>query len=115
VLNARELLDDNFATDLIALRACSTGLSAPRERGDELDGLSRALLYAGARALIASLWNVDQESSQALFARFYHHWNGGLEKWRALALAQREMLTGDDPARRHPYHWAPLILVGDWR
>jgi CHAT domain-containing protein len=38
-----------------------------------------------------------------------------VQKWRALALAQRDLLAADGAASwRHPYHWAPLVLVGDW-
>jgi CHAT domain-containing protein len=118
LLTARELLEAHIQAGLVTLRACSTGLQAERNRGDEFEGLTRALLYAGNAAVLASLWNVDQQSSKELLARFYHRWQEqgrATEKWRAFTMAQRDLLTSEEPHLRHPYHWAPLVLVGDWR
>jgi tetratricopeptide (TPR) repeat protein len=119
LLSAQELLEGEVPAELVTLRACSTGLQSERNAGDEFEGLTRSLLYSGARSVIASLWNVDQRSSLALLRRFYSYWIGsGVrdEKWRALARAQRDFLIeADETYLRHPYHWAPLTLIGDWR
>jgi tetratricopeptide (TPR) repeat protein len=119
LLSAQELLEGEVPAELVTLRACSTGLQSERNAGDEFEGLTRSLLYSGARSVIASLWNVDQRSSLALLRRFYSYWIGSgvrEEKWRALARAQRDFLIEpDEECLRHPYHWAPLTLIGDWR
>lgn len=119
VLTARDVLRSNIDAQLITLRACSTGLQAELNPGDEFEGLTRSLLLAGGRSIIASLWNVDQQSSFDLLQRFYRIWRmgkGSQPKWRALAAAQREMLScEEEPVLRHMYHWAPLVLIGDWR
>ncbi|MFE6847538.1 CHAT domain-containing protein [Streptomyces sp. NPDC057686] len=69
-LTVRDLLTVRLHSDLVTLSACRTGLHrlAP---GDELIGLSRALLYAGARAAVLTLWNVSDFSTRLLMERFY--------------------------------------------
>ena len=92
---------------------------AVRNAGDELEGLSRAFLYAGSSAVMAGLWNVDQLTSRDLLRAFYRHWSDPVkkpEKWQALQWAQQEFLrSAEEPYLRHPYHWAPFVLHGDWR
>ncbi|HEX3552564.1 MAG TPA: CHAT domain-containing protein [Thermoanaerobaculia bacterium] len=98
--------------DLVTLSACDTGLG--REAGGEgLIGLTRAFQYAGARSVLASLWNVSDRSTAALMVRFYARLRAGLPKDLALAEAQRELLHGGQFP--HPYSWAAFELNGDWR
>ena len=90
-------------------------MQGQENRGDEFSGLVRSLLYAGADGVIAALWNVDQRSSRDLLAECYRHLGAGAPAWKALWLAQRALMDRDEPYLAHPYHWAPLILIGDWR
>ncbi|MFC6981901.1 CHAT domain-containing protein [Streptomyces cirratus] len=69
-LTVRDLLGVRLRPDLVTLSACRTGLHV-RAPGDELLGLSRALLHAGARAAVLSLWNVADLSTRLLMERFY--------------------------------------------
>lgn len=113
-LSAREIFGLELTADLVTLRACSTG-RAELQVGDELIGLTRAFLYAGAPSLLVSLWNVNKRSSQRLLNEFYRFWldpQQPLPKWQALQQAQQSLMK--DPEYRHPYHWAPFILSGDW-
>lgn len=113
-LAAREVFNLELTADLVTLRACSSG-RAEIETGDELIGLTRAFLYAGASSLLVSLWNVNKRSSQLLLNDFYRLWldkQHPLPKWQALQQAQKNLLQ--NPEYQHPYHWAPFILVGDW-
>ena len=83
-----------------------------------MEGFSRALLAAGASAALVAMWNVDQASSHRLLASFYTHLADARNlsgKWRALQRAQLEYIFSDDEKLRHPYHWAPFALIGDWR
>jgi len=82
-----------------------------------LDGFSRAILSAGASTALLAMWNVDQESSREFFRTFYRQYrlHGRGAKWRALHAAQREFLHSAREAWRHPYHWAPYFMIGDWR
>ena len=113
-LSAREIMNLELTADLVTLRACSSG-RAELEVGDELIGLTRAFLYAGAPSLLVSLWNVNKRSSQKLLNEFYRYWldpQRPLPKWQALQQAQQSLMK--DPEYQHPYHWAPFILSGDW-
>jgi CHAT domain-containing protein len=114
LLSAREILRLPLEADLVTLRACSSG-RAEVESGDELIGLQRAFLYAGASSLVVSLWNVHKLSSHRLLTEFYNRWldaGNPMPKWRALQEAQRSLIR--DPEYGHPYHWAPFVLAGDW-
>jgi CHAT domain-containing protein len=116
VLRAEDIADARVALRLVTLRACASGQVAAQHAGDEFTGLARSLLRAGAASTVTALWNVDQESSGRLHELMYRHWLGGEPLWRALWLAQRSLM--DDatrPAWNHRYHWAPLVLIGDWR
>jgi hypothetical protein len=113
MLSARDMLGLSLEADLVALRACSTA-RADVEAGDELLGLIRSFLFAGTPSLLAALWNVNKVSSRLLLEAFYRNWlcEPVMPKWRALQQAQL-WLRGQE-AYRHPYHWAPFVLVGDW-
>lgn len=118
LITVRDLLRVRLRANLVTLNACSTGLQGERNAGDELEGFSRSLFLAGASSVMLTLWNVDQQSSRLFLGSFYRNWLGGdrpVEKWRALQLAQREFLASSDEYLRHPYHWAPFTLSGDWR
>lgn len=106
-LSLFDLYDLELDADLVTLSGCGTGLNAVLG-ADELVGLARGLLYAGARSLLLTLWDVHDHSTARLMTLFY-----------------REMAAGSRPApalraamRRHrqeyprPYHWAPFVLVG---
>lgn len=94
---------------LVTLSACESGQS--RVVGaDELIGLSRGFLYAGAATLVQSLWRVEDSSTAQLMTHFYRELKRGESKGAALREAQLAML---DRRGDHPYFWAPFQLVGD--
>lgn len=98
VLNAR----------LVTLSACSGNIGAGGS-GDEWVSLARSFFYAGARALVASLWQVDDESTTKLMSAFYKGLSKGKTISAALAWAQRELVR----AGASPYQWAPFVAIGD--
>jgi CHAT domain-containing protein len=73
--------------------------------------LSRA--SAGALAFVASLWSVDDEATRDTMRLFYRELSAGAPKAEALRRAQLSVLR--DPRRRHPFFWAPFVILGDWR
>jgi CHAT domain-containing protein/tetratricopeptide (TPR) repeat protein len=118
VITAADLRNANLAADLVTLNACSTALQGQRNAGDELDGFTRSLQQAGAACILVGLWNIDQRSSREFLRSFYRAWldpSGRLPKWQALRQACLAFIRHEQPALRHPYHWAPFILTGDWR
>lgn len=100
-------------TPLVTLSACETGLG--RDGGGEgVIGLARAFQFAGARSVLASLWQVSDESTAALMAHFYRSWAAGKSRALALAEAQRALIQAGGPAG-HPYRWAAFTINGDSR
>lgn len=123
--------------DLVVLSACETGIGGKLGNGEEILGLGYQFQNRGAKATIASLWQVNDGGTQMLMDAFY----GGLKKGNftkaeALRQAQIALITnnysavdgkrGDQftinypdlpkqtPIRlQHPYYWAPFILIGN--
>jgi CHAT domain-containing protein len=107
-LSVYDLYRMRLPVDLLTMSGCATGLSVVAA-GDEILGLSRGLLYAGAKSLLLTLWDVHDQSTAEVMRSFYDHFRDAAEN-RALAL-KAAMLA----ARRrypHPFHWAPFILMG---
>lgn len=195
ILTAQEIFTLEMNADLVTLSACESGVN-DNKPGDELIGLTRALIYAGTPSVLVSLWSVDEVSTSILMSRFYQKLKEGLNKASALQQAQLEvqnisvqevidycetaknqinnpaaqqllnvniadmqfnardfkaaaksynqLLETADPDSQeydelidkldqaesvlnpkdadygkfvyaHPYHWAPFVLVGDWK
>jgi CHAT domain-containing protein/Tfp pilus assembly protein PilF len=112
VLQAWEVIERvRIDADLVTLSACETGLG--RDIGGEgLIGLTRAFQHAGARSVLASLWEVSDRSTALLMERFYAGLRRGHSKDEALRLAQAELRR--DPSHAHPFHWAAFQLSGLW-
>jgi CHAT domain-containing protein len=95
-------------TNLVTLSGCQSGMSEVTG-SDDLLGLMRGFLYAGARSLLVSLWNVNDESTANLMVNFYREWHKGASKSAALRQA---MLTVRE-TYPNPFYWAPFLLVGN--
>jgi CHAT domain-containing protein len=112
LLHTFEILNLECDADIIVASACESGLGELMS-GEGMVGLIRAFLYAGARSVVASLWRVHDESTARLMQRFYAHLKAGtMDKSEALRRAKLELI---DDGWRHPYCWAPFVLIGDWR
>lgn len=108
VLSALDIFGLRLSASLITLSACETGRNVI-SGGDELLGLSRAFLSAGAQSLLMSLWRVEDQSTQRLMLKFYSGLQAGHGKAAALRLAQLDLL-GEG---LHPYFWACFELMGN--
>jgi CHAT domain-containing protein len=105
-----DLLQLDMSYELVTLSACETG-RARAVPGDELVGLGRGFLYAGAGALVASLWRVDDILIVRLMEHLYRALQAGASKAAALRDAQRLLLA--DAPRLHPAFWGAFQLVGN--
>jgi CHAT domain-containing protein len=108
---ALDCFDLELDCRLVTLSACESGRGFV-SAGDEQIGLARAFLYAGARAVVHSLWRIDDRFTQTLMERFYTELQSGRGPAAALRTAQLEQLHA---GAIHPFLWASLTLVGDWR
>jgi CHAT domain-containing protein len=121
--------------DMVVLSACETALGGPGLDGKEIVGIAYYFLKGGTRTVVASLWNVDDQSTRLLMERFYANLSkdtlkSPVTKAEALRQAQLELLSGIDKGSaeqqhdsvptvakknsfRHPYYWAPFILMGN--
>jgi len=102
-------------TDLLTLSACETGLGGGRdERGQEIEGFGVLAQQQGAKAVLATLWAVADQSTALLMADTYRLRQAqGLTKIEALRQAQLALQRQTPYA--HPFYWAPFILMGNWK
>ncbi|MER0205039.1 MAG: CHAT domain-containing protein [Nitrosomonas sp.] len=126
--------------DLLTLSACDTAMGGTGADGKEVEGFAVMAQRQGAKAVIASLWPVADQSTSQIMHEFYaqRQKNTGMLKLEALRQAQLALLnntsfesatgeargvglpgTGgkpnDAPSFTHPYFWAPFILIGNWK
>jgi CHAT domain-containing protein len=106
-LNLYDLYQLKLGAELVTLSGCATGMNVVSP-GDELLGLIRGLLFAGAHSLLLTLWDVHDQSTAAFMTKFYRRLAKGDGKARAMQGAMIE-LREEFP---HPYHWAPFLLIG---
>lgn len=112
-LRLHDIYKLHLNSDLVVLSACRTGLGK-RINGEGFVGLTRGFMYAGARAVIASLWKVDDEATAELMGHLYDAMlREHLPPAAALQKAKRTMQ--DHPRWHHPYYWAGFVLQGDYR
>ena len=107
-LTALDLYSMTCHTNLVTLSGCRSGASEVAG-ADELLGLMRGFLYAGARSLLLSLWDVNDRSTSKFMVAFYQAWLGGKTKSESLRAAIQQV-RAEEP---HPYFWAPFVLIGN--
>lgn len=109
-LQAREIYHLKLASDLVVLSACQTARGRMLS-GEGVQGIARAFFHAGAKSVVASLWNVNDEKTATFMEAFYRHLSEGRSKVEALRAAKLDMLS--DKAASSPRYWAAFILIGE--
>jgi CHAT domain-containing protein len=113
ILYSGEIYNLELNADLVVLSACETGLGKIK-KGEGIIGLTRALLYAGAKNIVVSLWQVSDESTSQLMINFYNNiLENGLKNpnySNSLQKAKLKMISEGKYA--HPFFWSPFILIG---
>ncbi len=107
-LSLYELTDMRIQARLVVLSACETGLGKI-SGGDEMSGLTRTFLAAGANTVVSSLWKVSDDSTALLMAGFYRRLRAGESPATALRKAALEVRAKFP----HPFYWAPFIVTGN--
>jgi CHAT domain-containing protein len=106
-LNLYDLYQLKMNAELVTLSGCATGMNVITS-GDELLGLIRGLLFAGAHSLLLTLWDVHDQSTADFMGNFYRRLQASGSRASALQGAMIELRD----RYPHPYHWAPFTLIG---
>jgi CHAT domain-containing protein len=106
-LSLFDLYQLKLSAELVTLSGCGTGLNVV-EGADELMGLVRGLLYAGAQAALVTLWDVNDQTTEEFMTAFYRR----LPEAAGKAQALREAMWQIREKYPHPFYWAPFVLVG---
>jgi CHAT domain-containing protein len=113
LLEASEVAVLKLNADLIVLSACNTAAAGDgRFGGDALEGLADAFFNAGARAVLASHWEVPSaETTQLMTGVFQRYGQDGMRSL-AQALRQSQLALTGAAATAHPFNWAAFTLIG---
>ncbi len=106
-LTVPEIYGLRLNADLVTLSACETGLGEVAG-GDDVIGLTRGFLYAGARTIVSSLWRVPDQATKELMMAFYANLKAGMNKVTAMQLAQNQVRA----KYPHPVYWAAFQVTG---
>ncbi len=110
-LTLNEIMNCDYNAKLVVLSACQTG-SGKMEKGEGVTGLTRAVMYAGTPAVVASLWDVDDTATKELMIRFYKNMlEQNMTKQEALRTAKLDLL--ENPAYASPLFWSAFVLYGE--
>lgn len=123
-LTAQEIYGLDLQADLVFLSACRSGRG--KISGDGIIGLTRGFIYAGTPAVVATLWDVADETTELLVLEFYRAYQRDGNRGRALRIAQLRMLRDLRAGRvkiptaaglftlpEHPALWASFVLIGE--
>jgi len=112
-LGLQEIYRLKLSSDLVVLSACDTALGKD-VNGEGLVGLTHALISAGSKSVVASLWKVDDRATSALMAEFYEAMlRDGLPPGAALRRAKEKIRQ--QPNWSAPYYWAGFVLEGEYK
>lgn len=101
--------------DLLTLSACDTGLGGGRDaQGREIEGFGVIAQQQGAKAVLATLWPVADDSTAKLMAEMYRRRQGN-KQTKVESLRQAQLSLLEQARYEHPFYWAPFILMGNWK
>ena len=116
VKNLQQQIADVAAKTGAKPGSITTAQLAAITAGDDIVGLTRAFLVAGASSVISSLWNVDSHAAGQFMISFYHHLeDDGMTKAEALRAASLDVMRTPNTNWALPCYWAPFELIGGWQ
>lgn len=110
-LYAYQLYSYDLSDKVFVLSACKSGVGLLKE-GEGVFSISRAFFYAGAEAVILTLWNVADQQTSVLMREFYKNLTDSESPEKALQVAKLNYLSTTDAYTAHPIYWAGIIVEG---
>ncbi|PHN03997.1 CHAT domain-containing protein [Flavilitoribacter nigricans] len=111
-LYVQDLYQMELPADMIVMSACESGIGR-FQAGEGAISLGRGFAAAGARSLIATLWNVNDHKTSEFMQDFYREMKKGLSKDEAIRKVQQNYLKKAGQADAHPFYWAAYLPIGD--
>jgi len=114
LLQMHQVYDLHLLADMVVLSACETGIGKEM-KGEGLNGISRGFMYAGAKRVVASLWEVNDASTSQLMKGFYQALRPGAgagSRRPAAALREAQLHLMRQRIWRSPYYWAAFVVQG---
>ena len=108
----RDLYNLRLNADLVVLSACETGVGK-LQRGEGVISLARAFAYSGAKAIVTSIWSVNDAKTKDLMVFFYQNLKRGQPKNEALRQAKLTYLETHTAEACHPYFWSGFVSIGE--
>lgn len=109
ILTIKEVQESGIRPQLVVLSCCHSGRGEIKAEG--VIGMSRAFLASGARAVVASLWAIDDQATMIFMEKFYSHLSGGESASVCLQKAMKGMRETEQCNK--PRYWAAFFLIGD--
>lgn len=100
--------------EMVILSACETGIGRLHQ-GEGLISLARGFLYAGAKSVITTLWQINDEANYKVSQAFFENLKKGQNKAQALQAAKISHIQESDNMNAHPVYWAAFVGIGNER
>jgi len=112
LLYIKDIYGLQLKADLVVLSACETA-NGSLTQGEGIVNLARGFTYAGASAVVPTLWKISDIATADLMEKFYMELKMGQPKNLAMANAKQHFLENTSPQFTHPFYWAAFVMIGD--
>jgi CHAT domain-containing protein len=111
-LRVGDIFNLKLPAEMVVLSGCRTGLGK-EIKGEGVVGMTRAFMYAGAKRVTVSLWDINDEATSELMSHFYREMFGAKKRSPASALRHAQNAMIKDKRWNNPYFWATFVLQGE--
>lgn len=112
LLYVHEIYNMDLECELVTMSSCSSSFGEMKQ-GEGLFSLTRAFLYAGAKSVLGTLWQIRDEATSKLMKYYYGSLSQNKGKSEALRSAKLTYIDESSNIESHPYYWSSFILVGN--